>query len=361
VVHRLGRVEARRVAVRAQGLDAERPVGLVPLVERLTLLQLDPTAAVAPSADLVAWSRLGGGYEPAHLRAALEEDRSLFEHAATVRPVSDLPLFLAGMARAPGWAKARDWLAANPGFRADVLARLRAEGPLLSRDVPDTSQVPWPSTGWTNNRNVTQMLEILAARGEVAIAGRRGKQRVWDVADRVYPAVTPVPYEAAQRTRAERRLRALGLVREGAAPLLGDPVGGGEVGEPAEIEGVPGRWRVDPAALGLPFEGRTALLSPFDRLVHDRARALDLFGFEYVLEMYKPAASRRWGYFALPVLHGDRLVGKADVTADRKAGVLRVAALHEDEPVPVAAVRAELADLATWLGLDWDGRIGPPT
>ena len=134
-----------------------------------------------------------------------------------------------------------------------------------------------------------------------------------------------------------------------------EPVDVGEAGEPAVVEGVKGEWRVDPAALGADFEGRTALLSPFDRLVYDRRRAEELFDFEYTLEMYKPAAKRRWGYFALPVLHDDRLVGKVDATADRKASVLRVHAIHEDvrfTRTMTKAVQAELDDLASWLGLD---------
>jgi uncharacterized protein YcaQ len=129
----------------------------------------------------------------------------------------------------------------------------------------------------------------------------------------------------------------------------------GEVGEPAVVDGVRGTWRVDPSQLGQPFAGRAALLSPFDRLVHDRQRMAELFEFDYQLEMYKPAAKRRWGYFALPILYGDRLVGKLDATADRKAGVLRVAAVHEDVPFSATAARAvgrEIADLARWLGLD---------
>ena len=128
----------------------------------------------------------------------------------------------------------------------------------------------------------------------------------------------------------------------------------GEAGEPAVVEGVKGEWRVDPAALGDDFEGRTALLSPFDRLIHDRVRAEELFDFEYTLEMYKPAAKRRWGYYALPILHEDRLVGKLDAAADRKASVLRVNAIHEDVKFTRAmtkAVQAELDDLAAWLGM----------
>src|SRR5215218_8642635 len=114
------------------------------------------------------------------------------------------------------------------------------------------------------------------------------------------------------------------------------PTDVGEAGEPAVVEGVKGEWRVDPAALSDDFDGRTVLLSPFDRLVHDRVRALELFDFEYTLEMYKPAAKRRWGYFALPVLHGDQLIGKADVLADRKQKRLLVNALHEDVPFTAA-------------------------
>ena len=128
----------------------------------------------------------------------------------------------------------------------------------------------------------------------------------------------------------------------------------GEAGEPAVVEGVKGEWRVDPAALAGDFEGRTALLSPFDRLIHDRVRAEELFDFEYALEMYKPAAKRRWGYYALPILHEDRLVGKLDAVADRKASVLRINAIHEDVKFTrtmTKAVQAELEDLASWLGM----------
>jgi uncharacterized protein YcaQ len=200
------------------------------------------------------------------------------------------------------------------------------------------------------------MLEILVVRGEVAIAGRSGRQRLWDVPERVYPPDLPVvPVAEARRRRDERRLRALGIARATGTALPGEPATVGDAGEPATVEGVPGGWRVDPAAIDRPFSGRTALLSPFDRLVHDRARTLDLFGFEYTLEMYKPKAARRWGYFALPVLHHDRLVGKLDATADHRRGRLRVDAVHQDVPFDAAtahAVHQEIADLARWLGLE---------
>jgi uncharacterized protein YcaQ len=124
------------------------------------------------------------------------------------------------------------------------------------------------------------------------------------------------------------------------------------------VAGVDGAWRVDPealAALDDDFAPRTALLSPFDRLVYDRERALDLFGFEYVLEMYKPAAKRRWGYFALPILHEDRLVGKLDAKVDHKKAQLLVFAVHEDFGWTAEigdAVEAEIEALAEWLGVE---------
>jgi uncharacterized protein len=353
-VHRLTKAQARRIAVRAQLLDAPRPSDLLAVVRRLTFLQVDPTAAVAPSADLVLWSRLGSSYRPDELTRAIEE-RTLFELDALVRPIDDLGLVLAGAAGRPTHERSRAWLRANEGFRRDVLDLLARSGPLPSRGIPDTCAVPWASTGWTHDRNVTRLLELLAVRGEVAIAGRSGRERLWDLPERVYPAGAEVPsVEEAQRLRNERRLASLGIARERRAAMPLEPVDVGTVGEPAVVEDTRGEWRVDPAALGDDFQGRTALLSPFDRLVYDRVRAEELFDFEYTLEMYKPAARRRWGYYALPVLHEDRLVGKVDAAADRRASVLRVHAIHEDVPFTRAideAVRAELEDLASWLGL----------
>ena len=354
-MHKLTKAQARRIAVRAQLLDARRPTSLLEVVQKLTMLQIDPTAAVAPSADLVAWSRLGSTYRPAHLKRALEKERTLFELNAIVRPMSDVGLYLAGAAEWPSYKKQRSWLRENDRFRRDIAKLLRKSGPLTSREIPDTSVVPWASTGWTNDRNVTQMLEFLAMRGEVAIAGRVGRERLWDLAERVYPADVAVPsVEDAERKQNERRLDSLGIARAKTRKVPMEPTHVGEAGEPAVVEGTKGEWRVDPASLGDGFEGRTALLSPFDRLVHDRVRAEELFDFEYALEMYKPAAQRRWGYFALPILHHDRLVGKVDAKADREGSVLRVHAIHEDVKFTrgmTRAVQDELEDLASWLGL----------
>jgi uncharacterized protein YcaQ len=365
-VHQLTKAEARRIAIRAQLLAARRSADLLKVVNHLTLLQLDPTAAVAPSADLVLRTRLGDAYRPSQLADALERDRMLYEVRAIVRPTTDLPLQLEAMAAwpfanegkrswaAPGPSAAR-WLEANDAFRRDVLDLLRESGPLRSREIPDTSVVPWQSTGWTGKRNVTQMLEFLSARGEVATARRNGRERLWDLAERVYPPVAEVvPLAEARRIMAERRMRALGIARPEVTGVYGERRYEPVAGEPAVVEDTAGEWRVDPEAVGQPFEGRTVLLSPFDRLVHERARAEELFDFEYFLEMYKPKEKRRWGFFALPILHEDRLVGKLDATTDRTNFAFRVHAVHEDVRFTceiTKAVHAEIESLGSWLGM----------
>ena len=351
----LSRENARRIAVRAQLLDARRQTDLVDTVSQLTFVQLEPTAAIAPTADLVLWSRLGAGYDPADLTTALEVDSSLFELALMVRPMDDLPLYRAEMAGPPKYEKTLRWLDDNAEFRRDILDRLEVEGALTSKEIPDTSIVSWPSSGWNNNRNVMMMLECLMMRGDVAVAAREGRDRVWDLAERVYHSDSPtVPLDEALRIRDERRLRAQGVVPTSTPDLPVETTRIGDAGENATIEGVKGTWRVDRGALDQPFEGRTALLSPFDGLIRDRKRMAQLFEFDYSLEMYKPVAKRRWGYYALPILHGDRLVGKVDATTDRERGRLVVHAVHEDEPFPsevADAVQAELESLAEWLGL----------
>ncbi|WP_231482662.1 DNA glycosylase AlkZ-like family protein [Nocardioides sp. URHA0020] len=367
MVHQLSRADARRIAVEAQLLGPARPDDLLEVVRHLTVLQAEPTSAIAPSADLVLWSRLGPSYDVAALRDAIDEQR-LIEHQGYIRPAEDLALFRAEMAQWPGvgdltgWQVARaEWVEANDACRRDLLDRLRSDGPLPASELPDSCEVPWQSSGWNNDRNVRMLLQLMVARGEVATAGRQGREQLWDLAERIYPD-DPVPdVEEARRLLHARRLAALGIARAKAAASPGEQHSVGDAGEPAVIEGVRGTWRVDPSLLGLvgapAYDGRAALLSPFDRLVQDRKRVTEIFEYDYVLEMYKPVAQRRWGYYALPVLYGDRLVGKLDATADRAEGALVVHAVHEDEPFPPAvaeAVRAEIESLAAWLGLDLD-------
>jgi hypothetical protein len=271
----------------------------------------------------------------------------LFEWVAFVYPVEELPARLSRMQRWPAgltaWPeRVRAWLRDNEAFRRYTLRELERRGPLLSRELEDRATVPWASNGWTGNRNVTQMLQFLSARGEVAVAGRRGRQRLWDLAGRVFPRVEPLAHDEADAFIAERTLRSLGIARRGP-------------GRAAVVDGIPGTWVVDAAALDQmdePLPPRTTLLSPFDRLIHDRDRAEALFRFRYRLEIYVPKAKREYGYFVLPVLHGDRLVGRIDPELDRTHGVLRVNAVHwEVDAEPGAAPLAEAVDsLAADLG-----------
>jgi uncharacterized protein YcaQ len=362
-VHELSRRDARRIAVRAQLLTATRPTDLLEVVRHLGMLQADPTAAVAPSAELVAWSRLGSAYSLGGLETAATVG-SLVELRGMLRPAEDLALFRAEMAAWPGpgklrdWQEAqRDWVIANDGCRREILEKLYDAGPLPASELPDTTAIPWQSSGWNNDRNLRMLLELMVKRGEVAAAGREGRVRLWDLAERVYPDDPVVPLDEALRIRDARRLRGLGIARARAAEAPGEPQHVGETGAAAVVDGVRGRWRVDPAYLDQPFRGRAALLSPIDRLVFDRKRMAELFEFDYQLEMYKPAAQRRWGYWALPILYADRLVGKLDATADREAGLLRVDAVHEDGEWSAAqrtAVDREIRDLARFLGLELD-------
>jgi uncharacterized protein YcaQ len=360
-VHRLSHTDARRIAVQAQLLATPRPTDVLEVARHLGVMQADQTAVVAPSAELVAWSRLGAAYAPGTLDK-LMVDGSLIELRGMLRPAEDIALFRAEMEAWPGrgalrdWEQAQsDWVEANDGCRRDILEKLYDEGPLPSRDLPDTTLVPWESSGWNNDRNVRMLLSLMVRRGEVAMAGWDGRDRLWDLAERVYPDDPVVPYDEAMRIRGERHLRSMGITRARGPEFSLEPLDLRDIGEPAVVDGVRGKWRVDPAYLDTAFRGRAALLSPLDRLIFDRKRMTDVFDFEYQLEMYKPVAKRRWGYWAMPIVYGDRLVGKLDATAERDAGVLRVDAVHEDDewtPTMRAAVEKEVRDLARWLDLE---------
>jgi uncharacterized protein YcaQ len=344
---------ARELAIMGQQLDAKRPRSILEVVRHQGFLQLDPTAAVAPTQQLVLWSRLGGSFDPAQLTHFLAQ-RKLFEHRAYIWPIEDYPLLRARMDVWPDelgkyGRRIRTWLKDNAAFREHVLDALRTRGALRSRDIDDIAAKDWSSTGWTNKRNATQMLDWLSAMGIVAVVGRAGADRVWDLAERWLPVDSPrVPLAEANRELARRTLRRQGIIR------VGSFEDSGEHGVEASIEGIRGKWRVEPELLDRPFKGRTALLSPFDRLVYWRNVTKALFDFDYVLEIYVPVKKRRWGYYVLPFVNGERITGRVDARADREAGVLRVPALHLERGAlgaDVEAAKAELDRLAAWLGL----------
>jgi uncharacterized protein len=353
VTHQLTRDQARRIAVRAQLLEADRAGDVVQVAEELGAIKIDPTATIAPAEHTILWSRIGSAYDPIQLSKAVERDRLLFEFDGSFRPVSLLPLMLPGMRRWPHRASNREWLLANDNFRIDVLARLRAEGPLLASEIPDTAQVTRPPDGWFGPNQTAHMLDFLQRQGHVAIVGREGRHRRWDLAERVYPKDLPeYEYEEAERMLDERRLKSAGIAKY-RSPWT--PVG--EAGEPAAIEGSVRKYRVDPEALASlddDEDGRVAFLSPYDGMLFDRPRLKEIFDFDYVLEQFKPKPQRRYGFFAHPILMGDRFVGMLDAGVNRERGALTVTAVHEllpFDPEEHEMVRAEIADLAEWLGL----------
>jgi len=353
VTHRLTVDQARRIAVGAQLLDANRPGDVVGVAEQLGAIKIDPTATIAPAENTILWSRIGATYEPSQLTKVVEQDHLLFEFDGAFRPISLLPLMLPAMRRWPQRPKTREWLEANDRFRTDVLARLRADGPLLASDIPDTAQVTRPPDGWYGSNQVVHMLDFLQRQGEVAVVRREGRNRVWDLAERVYPTGMPqYELEEAESLLGDRRLQAAGIAKQ-KSPWT--PVG--EAGEPAVIEGSTRKYRVDPQALAALEQddgGRVAFLNPYDPMLFDRPRLQELFEFEYVLEQFKPKPQRKYGFFAHPILMGDRFVGMLDAEVDREAEMLVVNAVHEFlpfDPEEDEMVRAEIDALAEWLGM----------
>jgi uncharacterized protein YcaQ len=320
--------EARRIAVRAQGLDGSAK-GVLETVRRLGFLQLDPISSVAPPQHLVLWSRLGP-FDTSELERLLWKQRKLVEWDAFLYPIEDLPMLKAFMRRRdrPLDRRIIDWLKDHAAFRRYVLKELRERGPLLSREIEDAPSHKREEHRWWGQRKMGLMLECLSARGEVAVVGRRGRQRVWDLAERWYPETETMPIPKARRLWEEKRFRALGVRLERR------------------------RLVVHPEAEDGPVPTRTTFLSPFDQLVHDRDRALALWDFFYRLEMYVPAAKREYGYYVLPILHGDRLVGRIEPVFDRREKTLRVKGLWWEPGEKPLDLRKPLASLAEFVGAE---------
>jgi uncharacterized protein len=389
-----GRV-ARRMAVTRQRLAGPRPPagaeGIMEIIRDVRSLQLDPISVVARSHELVVWSRLGP-YRMADLERLRWNDRAVFEywaHAASIVLTEDYPIhsllmrkYLKPQPKEGAWRRRlRLWHEENQALRRYVLAALRRRGPLMLRDFEDRSVTGWHSGGWTTGRNVERMLDVLAVQGKVVVSGRVGGQKVFDLAERWFPDWTPrqrlserqVEYRAAQLS-----LRGLGIAtpkqiafsfpgrryhqlpgvlerlrKEGAIHQVRIVEDGWER---------PGPWFVHADDLPLldslergEWEPRTTLLSPFDNLVIDRDRAEALFGFRFRMEIYVPKTLRQYGYYVLPILHGDRIIGRLDPAMDRKRSILRVHAVHAEPDAPLdratgRAIGSALQDLAEFLG-----------
>ena len=310
--------------MRSQLLDGSAD-NVLDAVRRLGFLQIDPISSVAPPQYLVLWSRLGA-YDRAELDRLLWEERKLVEWRAFIWPIEDLPFLLARMRLSVSRPRT-DFVKENAAFRRYVLRELEQRGPLLSRDIEThTSRKGAERHDWWGSRQMGLMLEVLGARGEVAIVGRRGGQRVWDIAERWYPETDRVSLSEAEAHFADKRFRALGVKLE------------------------KGRWLAHPDAADAPVPKRVTFLSPFDRLIHDRARTEALWDFYYRLEMYVPKAKREYGYYVLPILRGDRVIGRIEPVRDRKAGKLHVHGVWWEEGVRPASLTAPLKSLARFLG-----------
>ncbi len=322
--------EARRIAVRAQLLDGTA-TSLLDTVRRLGFLQIDPISTVAPPQYLVPWSRIGP-YDRGELDRLLWKQKKLFEWNAYIWPIEDFPLVRARMRKRRDTytfeRRATEFLQTNARFKRYVLGELERNGPMLSRELEDHSRERRESHRWYGNRNVGVMLEILHRRGLVAIVGRRGGQRLWDLARRWYPETETISLRDAEQAIAERRFRALGVRLTASG------------------------WEAHPSVSDGPVPDRVTLLSPFDRLIHDRERAEALFDFHYRLEMYVPRVKREYGYYVLPILVGDRIVGRVEPLFDRKAGTLEVLGAWGD----TSRLDEALESLAAFLGAKRIGR-----
>jgi uncharacterized protein YcaQ len=383
---------ARRLALTRQRLAGPQPpptaAGLLETVRDLGCLQLDPTNAVARNHLLVPWSRVGP-YDPADLETLRWQDQALFEywaHAASLVLTEDYPIHNWLMRRYPSsnsvWAgRVRGWIETNHVLRDHILGSLRERGPLQSKDFTDLSVEPWQSTGWTGGRNVSRMLDFLWIEGRILVAGRKGAQKLWDLPERVLPTWTPreeLADREVTRRAAQKAIRALGVATpaqidfhytRGRYPELESVL------TELEAEGVivrvqiaqdrrawPGAWYLHrddlPLLAGLEdgaWEPRTTLLSPFDNLICDRDRTELMFNFRFRLEIYVPKAQRQYGYFVMPILHGERLIGRLDPLLDRAQKRLTLHAVHAEPDAPLndetaRAITGAVERLATFVG-----------
>lgn len=388
---RLSLETARRLAVSCQHLAGPRIGGIVETIQTLRCLQIDPIRAVEVPQRLILWSRLGN-YDVDELDHLLWSDRMLFEywaHAASLVLTKDYPIHQVTMRKlADGGrnARSRAWMAKNQALKSHVLERLAEGGPLPAGAFKDSSERE-PSR-WNSGRNVNTMLDMLWFEGAVMVAGRKGRTRLWDLPERCLPEWTPLhEFSARRATRvaAEHALRALGLatvrhIREhfirkrydGLPAALAELERDGLV-MTAQIDHAgelwPETWYIHRDRLALlekiqagDWQPRTTLLSPFDNLICDRQRTEQLFEFFYRIEIYVPPAKRQYGYYVLPILHGDRLIGRLDPRMDRKQSRLHILNMYIEPEVSAAgtasAVAGAVRELAAFLGADEIERPG---
>ena len=347
-----------------QLLPAPKGTSILDVVKHVGYLQLDPTNSIARNHLLVLWSRLGN-YDEGELERLRWVDRELYEYSAAIVPVSDHGIHETSMRRYPNaysgeWPdRVNGWLHSN--------APLRRSGPLPSREIKVAADRGWKSAGWTNERNVSRMLEFLHAKGKVVVAGRSGQQRVWDLGDRWLPKEErKLTLVEAERRVVERSARNLGVAtakeiqREffpggpwpGAQKAIKLLVREGRL-VPVTVDGLPGeRFTHAELLKPPPRRSHTTFLSPFDPLIRNRERTEAFWDFHYRIEIYVPKPKRQYGYFVLPILHGDDLVGRIDPVVDRKAGVLHVNNVWWEPGKKEVPIDKPLRRLAAFVGAD---------
>ena len=383
---------ARRLAISKQRLAGPRNQPdadtILDTVRDLGCLQLDPISVVARSHQLVLWSRLGN-YNLADVDKLLWEDRSLFEywaHCASIVLTEDYPVYSHRMHHnltgdTPQGARMREWLNENRQLCDHIMSEITEKGPMRSSEFEDKAADEWYSSGWTSGRNVSKMLDTLWWRGILMVAGRSGIQKLWDLTERCLPQWTPrdvLETEELVRRAAQRSLRSLGVASAnqiknnfvrgyypGLTGVLRDLLAEGLIAR-VDVRNLAGKsggdWYIHRDDLALlenieegEWQPRTTLLSPFDNLICDRARSETLFDFNFRIEIYVPKEQRKFGYYVLPILHGDRLIGRIDPTMDRKQKRLVINAVHTESDAPLdsetgSAVRAAIDELACFLG-----------
>ena len=370
---------ARTLLLAAQGLGsppdrAATKEDVLAAIRRMSILQIDSISVVARSPYLVLWSRVGN-YDSVWLDELLAEGR-LFEywsHAACFIPIEDYGLYRRLMLDKSD--KTRVWMEAHPDALEHVMGRIRAEGPVRSAEFARTDG---KAGGWWEWKPEKRALEHLFAAGELMISHRENFNRVYDLRERVLANALPTWEDAFAPTEQEVRralalksVHALGVAvarwvpdyfrtpKRGAAGLLEELANDGSLlratieDEPAYVHPDNGGLAEEVLSDGLPTV--TTLLSPFDPVVWDRARALELFDFDYKIEVYTPAARRRYGYYSLPILHDGVLVGRLDAKAHRKQGMFEVKAVHLEPGVPVSdelvtPIGGALRQCAAWHG-----------
>jgi uncharacterized protein YcaQ len=371
---------ARRLAVARQRLSGPRqkPVttdDIHELARAIGCLQLDPTGIVARNHLLVVFSRLGP-FDPKLFDILLWDERRLYEywaHQASIVPTDDRALHAA---LPPYWDDPRttaSWMTQQARFTKLVLERLAANGSVRASDFDEHAERY--ESGWGKRTPIADSLALLWFQGRIVPAGRAGGARRWALADAWFgrPLANIPARPIALREAAVRSLRALGIATQQQVKLhfirhryqglegVWKQLEADHVIVPVEL-GIKGDWYMhadDIAELerieAAEFEPRTTLLSPFDNLICDRNRTLALWGFDFKLEIYVPK-SKRWGYFVMPLLHGDRIIARFDLAADRKAGVLNVIGERwepgwEGARRPARATKRALDELASFLGL----------